>query len=397
MSPALSSASTADGEASPDLPPLSAPTLPERVLGLLRTPPDSRAESEDDGATEYVANQWGSPYPPHLRNSRSISSDASGDSPLHRLELQTPYLRPAPTIPEEAQPEVRLPEISAAATVLANRARRVANGITEGWIRQHTAGGTAEQEKRHWFSDGDSENSSLSGSFSEEAAWLDDDTVRTPKASRKEAGDRSRQTSRGGLGKQSSNETLRQSHLSRKKDNAAKTMASSDDMATPDSIGDFGPFRKPIERPRTPTSERNAAGLNTFSGAPNAGPLTPPRAAVKRTATTPRLKKKIPWKGKNILVLLPRDDQRGQPGKSPLPLTENNVSGMLRSWQELGYDIDGFDLYEPAAEVEPREQSQSRGAWPDPEDLVKERKSRDWTVLLPDLNGKRCVMRGFRG
>jgi hypothetical protein len=70
---------------------------------------------------------------------------------------------------------------------------------------------------------------------------------------------------------------------------------------------------------------------------------------------------------------------------------------MLRSWQELGYDIDGFDLYEPAADVEPKEQSQSRGAWPDPEDLVKERKSGDWTVLLPDLNGKRFAIRGFRG
>lgn len=395
MSPALSSASTADGEASPDLPPLSAPTLPERVLGLLRTPPDSRAESEDDVATEYVANQWGSPYPPHLRNSRSISSDASGDSPLHRLELQTPYLRPAPTIPEETQPEVRLPEISAAATVLANRARRVANGITEGWIRQHTAGGTVEQERRHWFSDGDSENSSLSGSFSEEAAWLDDDTVRTPKANRTKSGDRSRQTSRGGLGKQSSNETLRQSHLSRKKDTTTNKMASSDDMATPDSIGDFGPFRKPMERSHTPTSDRNATGPNIAGGIPNTVPLTPPRAVVKRSAATPRLKKRIPWKGKNILVLLPRDNERGQPGKSPVPLTEANVSGMLRSWQELGYDIDGFDLYEPAAEVEAKEQSQSRGAWPDPEDLIKEQKSRDWTVLLPDLNGKRFVVRVF--
>ncbi|KAK3298320.1 uncharacterized protein B0H64DRAFT_370826 [Chaetomium fimeti] len=397
VSPALSSASTADGEGSPELPPLSAPRLPERVLGLLRTPPDSRAESEDDGTTEYSTNQWGSPYPPHLRNSRSISSDASGDSPLHRLELQTPFLRPAPTIPEVPQ-EVRLPEISAAATVLANRARRVANGITEGWIRQHTTKGTVEQERRHWFSDGDSENSSLSDSFSagEEAAWLDDDTARTPKASRSKAGDRSRQTSRGGLGKQSSNETLRQSHLGRKKDTAAKKMASSDDMATPDSVGDFGPFRKPIERSRTPTSDRSSRP-NGFGAPPNAGPLTPPRPVVKRTAATPRLKKKIPWKGKNILVLLPRDDERGLPGKSPAPLTEANVSGMLRSWQQLGYDIDGFDLYEPAAAVEPKEQSQSRGAWPDPDDLVRERKSRDWTVLLPDLNAwkRNQAMPGF--
>ena len=94
------------------------------------------------------------------------------------------------------------------------------------------------------------------------------------------------------------------------------------------------------------------------------------------------------------MVLFPRDDERGQPGKSPIPLTEANVSGMLRSWQQLGYGIDGFDLYEPATELEPTEQSQSRGAWPDPDDLVRERKQRGWRVLLPDLNGKRF---GFEG
>jgi hypothetical protein len=87
------------------------------------------------------------------------------------------------------------------------------------------------------------------------------------------------------------------------------------------------------------------------------------------------------------MVLLPRDEERGLPGKSPIPLTESDVSGMLRSWQQLGYNIDGFDLYEPAADVGASEYSQSRGAWPDPEDMVRERKDGGWRVLLPDLNG----------
>jgi hypothetical protein len=157
-------------------------------------------------------------------------------------------------------------------------------------------------------------------------------------------------------------------------------MASSDERATPDNAADFTPVAKPIERPRTPPIHRDD-GSNL--------PLTPSRAVVKRapTAGTPRLKKKLPWKGKNVMVLLPRDEERGQPGKSPIPLTEANVSGMLRSWQQLGYNIDGFDLYEPAAELNPREQSQSRGAWPDPDDIARERKAGGWRVLLPDLNG----------
>ncbi|KAK3906611.1 hypothetical protein C8A05DRAFT_40639 [Staphylotrichum tortipilum] len=378
------SASTADGEASPELPPLPAPRLPERVLGLLRTPPESPAGLEDTGVADDDANPWGSPYPPNLRSrsssNQSRSSDASEDSPIHRLELQTPFLRPAPST-QDSQPELRLPEISAAATVLANRARRIAHGITEGWIRQHTAGGTVEQERRHWFSDGDSENSSLSDSFSaEEAAWLGDDIIKTPKASRKKNSARSRQVSRGGLGKQSSSETLRQANGRGRKTTETATMASSDERATPDTTTDSTPVARPIDGLSTPTIGRDMVPNDT---------LTPSRAAVKRPsgAPGPRLKKKVPWKGgKNIMVLLPRDEERGQPGKSPVPLTESNISGMLRSWQQLGYDIDGFDLYEPTYGLDIKEQSQSRGAWPDPGDLARERKQGNWRVLLPDLN-----------
>ncbi|KAK4124963.1 hypothetical protein N657DRAFT_342561 [Parathielavia appendiculata] len=157
-------------------------------------------------------------------------------------------------------------------------------------------------------------------------------------------------------------------------------MASSDERATPDNATDFTPVAKPVERRRTPPVDRDD-GSNL--------PLTPSRVVVKRapSATTPRLKKRFTWKGnKTVMVLLPKDEERGQPGKSPLPLTEADVSGMLRSWQQLGYNVDGFDLYEPAAELSPGEHSQSRGDWPDPDDISRERKQGTWRVLLPDLN-----------
>ncbi|KAK3310275.1 uncharacterized protein B0T15DRAFT_386531 [Chaetomium strumarium] len=178
-------------------------------------------------------------------------------------------------------------------------------------------------------------------------------------------------------------------------------------MASPDSsrppqegAGESTPLAAQLasamERPRTPTRGRDA-GPNGVAGAPNGksgapgaphGPLTPSRAVAKKapTATTPRVKKKVPWKGKSVMVLLPRDEERGLPGKGPIPLTESDVRGMLRSWQQLGYNIDGFDLYEPAAETGPSEYSQSRGAWPDPDDMARERKDGGWRVLLPDLN-----------
>ncbi|KAL2017045.1 hypothetical protein VTK56DRAFT_2657 [Thermocarpiscus australiensis] len=177
-------------------------------------------------------------------------------------------------------------------------------------------------------------------------------------------------------------------------------MAPSEETTTPDSSQAYVPGSESTavaqkstsatDRPRTPTVERDA-GANGPTGAPNGEqkpPLTPSKSAATRApnAPTPRARKKLPWKGKNIMVLIPKDEDRGLPGKPPIPLTESDVVGMLRSWQQLGYDIDGFDLYEPAEALGPREQSQSRGTWPDPDDMVKEREQRDWKVLLPDLN-----------
>ncbi|KAK0633644.1 hypothetical protein B0T14DRAFT_575870 [Immersiella caudata] len=169
-------------------------------------------------------------------------------------------------------------------------------------------------------------------------------------------------------------------------------MASSDERLSPEGEHTLAASTSPelasaTDRPSTPVT---AGDANGFIGTPKAeatAPLTPSRI-VKRAPlnATPRLKKKVPWKGKNILVSLPRDENRGQLGKGAIPLNEAAVKGMLRSWEELGYSISGFDLDRPAGEFAPGEQSQSRGAWPDFEDLVRERRERNWKILLPDLN-----------
>ncbi|KAK4186404.1 hypothetical protein QBC35DRAFT_554093 [Podospora australis] len=394
-----SSASTADGEASPEIPPLPAPRLPERVRGLLRTPPTGGSTRREEGDLRYGTSDWGSPYPESLRD-QSTGSDTSEGSPLPiHLQLQTPFLRPVPLV-EEPEPEPRPSGLSAAAAVLANRARRIAHGITEDWIRQHTAGGS-EQEKRHWFSDGtgDSENSSLSGSFSgDEAAWLGyDDISTTPRPKKKKDADRRYLTSGRDRKKQASNETLRQAHIDREKD--AK-MASSDERATPDSVSDRAfatdSTRVPQElsfvpeRPGTPKMNDGLNGSASISqGQHNNNKLsTPPRIIVPKRPlnATPRLKKKLPWKGKNIMVLLPANDRRGQKGGPPMPLTAQQVEGMLRDYQELGYTVDGFDLSHQTSDSNQLEQSQSRGSWPDFDDVARERQQRGWKVLLPDLN-----------
>ena len=64
---------------------------------------------------------------------------------------------------------------------------------------------------------------------------------------------------------------------------------------------------------------------------------------------------------------------------------------MLRSWKELGYDIDGFDLDRATSHndfdyYDVSSRSMSRPSWPDEGDIVKERAQRKYPIQLPDLN-----------
>jgi hypothetical protein len=419
-SPALSSTSTVDNDddiahSSPEVPSLPAPKLSDRVLELLRTPP-----SANESARRYNNPiTWDSPYPAHLRQ-ESSSSEPSEDSPIHHLEIQTPFLRPVPS---------QLPASSSlvSAAVLANRARRPARGITEGWIRQHAVGDDEGTEKRLWLSDdeshpaGDSENSSLSGSFSgddEPVGWLgpdEPDHHRTPKAAKTKSRQRSR--------RHSSIETLKQQNLV-ELDDIAAAMEIIDDLGPmpvaadgangdgPTASSPASPIAPPLPPrtstppPKSPEVSKKADDVpmngsadrtphtpkasisNISSTTPKNNPVTPVRTPGKRLvpASTPRLRKKVPWKGKNIMIHLPRDDQRGQPGQPPMPLSTREVSRMLRSWGDLGYDIQGFDLDPPPGFSLPTEHSQSRGAWPDFDELAAERSLRKYRVQLPDLN-----------
>lgn len=400
-SPALSTASTADGEvSSPELPPLQAPRLPDFVLGLLRTP---SPYSDGEQGRDHTSN-WGSPYPQHLRR-QSVSSEEepSDDFPIHRLDIRTPFLRPISS--STGSGADNQPSSLVSAAVLANRARRPARGITEDWIRQHTAGVDEALESRHWLSDGSggSENSSLSGSLSgDEAAWLHDGPdLHTPKARLSQTsreGGSSRKASRRYPRTRSSNETLKQAHLRNLE--SLGTMATTEEVITPDGGSDRSAdvpqqdtAPENIAVPATPTRSDHDRMNDSLADAPkgeNNPPVTPPRPApaAKRTNATPRIKKKVPWKGKSILVLLPRDEERGQAGDRPLPLDESTVANMMKSWEELGYNVRGFDLDGPQGVSSSPELSQSKGAWPDFDEIARERAQRSYKVTLPDLNGK---------
>ncbi|KAK5636257.1 hypothetical protein RRF57_011969 [Xylaria bambusicola] len=389
----LSSASTIDdGESSsPILPPLQAPRLPERALGYLRTPPRSNRGA---GEGEYVTASWGSPYPEadsHYLRRLSFSSGTSDESPLHQLEIDTPFLRPVPSISETLSvPLPPNPLLSGSAAVLANRARRPLGGITEEWIRQHTTNDPSS-EHRHWLSDGtdDSEHSSLSGSISSnEAGWFEEADPRTPRPTLHSA--RGSESVPRRPRNRSSNETLRQALLNRR---IAETPRKMDSLGVEQSFSHDAASIHTIEsnsdltpRPTTPTKPEPITLNGLAHGTQSALPTTPAKPTKQALSQTPRLKKKVPWKGKNILVLIPRDEERGQPGKAPMPLDAASTESMFRSWEELGYNIRGFDLDAHQSEVTLDYNSQSRNEWPQLDDVAKERSLRQYRVLLPDLN-----------
>ncbi|KAI1077865.1 hypothetical protein F5B20DRAFT_254746 [Whalleya microplaca] len=400
----FSSTSTADdGESSsPELPPLPAPRLPERASEYLRRTPPPIRNSDADG--KYVTASWGSPYPDeseHLRQP-SDSSEPSDDSPLYQLEISTPFLRPAPLISTPESVERPQSAISASAAVLANRARRPLRGITEDWIRQHTTSHLTS-EHRNWFSDSDgtdnSEHSSLSGSISgDDAGWFEETDPRTPRANLHPSQASSKASSKASghhPRKRSSNETLKQALFNRRAVSRASTMDTLDvekggqDAA---SIHTLESASDAVLRTETPPRADSASLNGSAHGlAVNTAPLATPTKPTKPvTAQSPRQRKKVPWRGKNIIVALPKDVKRGQPGHASMPLGADEVASMLRSWDELGYDIRGYDLEGPHTPLDPLDNnSRSRNQWPDLEDIAKERSQRKYQVTLPDLNAWR--------
>jgi hypothetical protein len=386
-SPAFSTSSTFEGGSSPVLPPLPVPTFNGRVINLSSTPPErSRSES-----SHYYTASWGSPYQQPSASGRThythahshtLSSEPSEDSPFRRLEFHTPYLRPAPTFTRTlTDPEFVSNDGLISAAVLANRARRPAQGLTEDWIRQHTGGETAEAN--NWLSDGpgESEHSSVSGSISGEGDWLGPEAdPRTPTLKRfLESRDKRRISTRIAHKRQQSTETLKQEHFSE---------PSLPNMANPNVDAGSGAEKAMMapseERPPPPPPKET---LTWRAAMLPATPAVPVPAASPAPAP-PRLKKKVPWKGKNIMVLLPWDDERGQKGKAPTPMTERDVEAMLKGWEELGYDTRGFNLGQTHTIDDEGGEGQSRSPWPQAVDMNHEREQRSFRVSLPDKRGE---------
>ncbi|KAK8102752.1 myosin class ii heavy chain [Apiospora sp. TS-2023a] len=370
-SPALSTSSTVDGSddqqsSSPIIPSLPAPRLPERAQEHLRraTSPQSRAESDDDNS--YVTTSWGSPYPHsegrHLRQTSS-SSEASDDSPIHHLAIQTPFLRTVPLISTPDQDRHQSSQLSESAAVLVNRVRRPVRSITEDWIHAHTTHDLTS-EQRHWLSDGDySEHSSLSGSVSsDEAGSFEENDPRTPRASTFP------RTSRGHPRTRSSNETLRQATL-----NLANL-----DM---DNLNvDTG--RRAQDAASIHTIDSAVSDTTSKIETPKVDRIASVNGSLRESQLPATPSKPMKPAGGAYAAI---SEEGGSKGLKSL--SSSDIEAMYKSWEELGYNTEGFDLDAPRGNLDPLEtSSQSRNEWPNLGDISRERSQRKYQVTLPDLN-----------
>ncbi|KFY08827.1 hypothetical protein V492_05873 [Pseudogymnoascus sp. VKM F-4246] len=404
-SPAFSSSSTAEGGSSPILPPLPQPTINGRSLNLSNTPPsESRTES-----SRYFTS-WGSPYqepadPVPARPHRgTLSSDTSEESPLRRLDFHSLHLRPPPSFLRSTTEPVAAP---VSASVLVNRARRPTRGLTEDWIRQHTAAEDQEIERLAWLSDSNKSDekgySSLSSSEAEDQLEEYEFGQKTPTLKsfleRRYSKHGNRRHLRG-----PSAETIRPRDVPKYKAPTSMTSSASYETAEQSVAGlaaqddvfaashDTPPptIDKPLPTPPADTADKRSSTSSNWRAAalPMASDVALEDLAPKPTPSPnpepPRLKTKVPWGKKNISILLPLDEDRGKEGKGPKPLTEKDVVSMLRDWEQLGYNVTGFNL---DADSEPHEavsQGQSRGMWPDATEIRLERDARNYRISIPD-------------
>ncbi|KAI1004831.1 hypothetical protein K3495_g3390 [Podosphaera aphanis] len=376
-SPAFSTTSTVEEEAtSPVIPPLPEPTFNGHVVNLsTRTPPLSSVADQ----TSYYTASWGSPYQkspsPCQSEYGDFSSPVSEDSSTHQLEFHTPYLRPAPNlshIPSDSDHLSQEGLVSAA--ILANRARRGNTGLTEDWIRKHTEASTAE--RNHWLSDGElSENSSpsdsLLGSSSPPASEEHDPQTPTLKTyleslkfENSDKGHKRHQTAA----------TLRQEDF----------FSESEVSSRLESLNkvEIHLQSKMSPRPQTPTLKETPS--ESLSPTIMSSATSP---TVTNVNIVPRTKKKIPWRGKNILVLLPIECDPEKNGRAVFPLTRKEVQQMLNEWEKLGYDTQGFNLAPKAVSHDDVAQGQSRATWPSLREILAERSQGSFKVNIPNKKG----------
>ncbi|KAL4976348.1 hypothetical protein BDW66DRAFT_151105 [Aspergillus desertorum] len=416
-SPGVSSCSAAGSPGRPTSPgnrsvaftePSTVPGLP-RYRGAL----DSSATSPEDKKAEssvYYTTAWGSPYaaPSPRTLSWSLSQkDAgldgdSGDS--SPISIQFGLKPNRPNILHSLHPS-QGPVIEVGGSSLERsperRREKSIQDFTQDWINQYLSG-QQRTERSNWLSDDSGSEApsfiTAANHFADDASddWLgleqdsrDQDLLKTPTLAdfvnqRSAAKGGAIRRIKESLHKRT--DTLRQEDFwgfAYDKDPQPNAMA--DTKETQPAAAEHKPSW-PIEKPLPPPPVDEKEEATPMMGTPG-NTAQADVGAEKPVQDKPlprRQKKKIPWRGKGCVIDLPLYDKRGTEESGYRLLTAEDVRRGLQQWEELGYDVRGFNVSAPEDPFNFELGGASRPLYPEESDIQDEQKSGSYTVSFPN-------------
>lgn len=111
------------------------------------------------------------------------------------------------------------------------------------------------------------------------------------------------------------------------------------------------------------------------------GPPPPPPTSSAPKLAPPPLKKRVSWRGRNIVIAIPRLDY--QAAGLAEPMRNEDIAWRLQKFEDEGYDITGYDLAEEQSSH--HGPAQVKDIYPDEREARTPRSKDDIKVMLPDL------------
>ncbi|KAL4905998.1 hypothetical protein BDW74DRAFT_177687 [Aspergillus multicolor] len=378
-------------------------TLP--VLPKYRGALDSSTTSPEDKKAEssvYYTTAWGSPYaaPSPRTVSWSLSQkDAgvdrdSGDSSPISIQFGLEPNRhvnslEGPTIEVSGSLD-RSPE---------SRRGKSIQDFTQDWINQYLSG-QQRTERSNWLSDDSGSEApsfiTAANHFADDASddWLGleqdsrgQDLLKTPTLA--DFVNR-RSAAKAGPLRKIKESLHRRTDTLRQEDfwGFAYDKEQSNTMADTKETLPAGLEHKPLppdEKPLPPPPVEEKEPAPTMDT-----PTIPAEASIAAAKTAEekplprRQKKKIPWRGKGCVIDLPLYDKRGTEESGYRLLTAEDVRRGLEQWEELGYDVRGFNVSAPEDPFNFELGGASRPLYPDVNDLKDEQNPGSYNVSFPN-------------
>ncbi|THC97547.1 hypothetical protein EYZ11_002970 [Aspergillus tanneri] len=390
---------------------------------------DSSTSSPEDRKAEssvYYTTAWGSPYaaPSPRRLSWSLSQHAAVDRGSgissrasvrsgidHGSEANhTELLRPPAPESSSTQLHGDIPDRSPRRDLLSRKEGKSIKDFTQDWINQYLSG-QPRTERSNWLSDDSGSEAPsfftaqnhFADDFSDD--WLgleqgtrDEDLLKTPTLA--DFVKRRTIASHGenAIGRQRTKdylhrraETLRQEDFwgfAYDKDLQPITMADTKEGQPPTQPEPSkAPF--PSEKPLPPPPADAVNEDNSAMGPSEILDLKIAKENVvegNNTTSNPvqRLRKKIIWRGKACIISFPMEDKRGTKESGYRLLTTDDVEQKLKSWEDQGYSIRGFNVGVPDGSSVDELGGLSRPSYPDTSEVQEEWKAGNYSVSFPD-------------